>query len=163
MRRDGKDPRLATLSGRLDYLFDSLHPFGRPRYTYREVSEMIKRDQGFDVSAAYINQLCTGKKDNPGVQQIKALARFFGVPTKFLIGEEDVDVIAEQIEELKAVIVRKGTLEAIEDAMGDPGVRLLALQARGMSEPHRGLVSVVLDQLRQLQGLGESHPDKPSP
>ncbi|MBM2623872.1 XRE family transcriptional regulator [Actinoplanes sp. LDG1-06] len=153
-RKDG-DPRLASLQSRLNYLFESVRPAGKPRYSVREVSEAIRHDQGFEISGAYINQLCTGKKDNPGVQQVRALAKFFGVPAGFLFGDGDLDATAGQIELLRSAIEAKEEFQQLDEAMNDPSVRLVAMKARNLSPSHLGFVSAVLDEVRRLEGLGE--------
>lgn len=162
MQRKRNDPRLSTLEGRLNYLFESFRPPGKPRYTVREVSEAIKRDQGFDISAAYINQLCNGKRKNPGVQQVHALEAFFGVPEGFLIGVGNLRGIADQIEQLREAIAAKEKLDReADDALRDPFVELVAVKARGLSELHLPLVSAVLDHVRRLEGLDQQEDASP--
>jgi transcriptional regulator with XRE-family HTH domain len=158
------DPQLVTMQDRLNYLFDTVRPAGKPRYSVRDVAEAIRETQGFDISAAYINHICTGRRENPGVQQVRALATFFGVPAAFLSGEGDLAPIVGELEQLRAAIAAKERLQAADEAMSDPGVRVVALKARGLSTSHLGLVSAVLDQVRRLEGLapeGEEDAGKP--
>ncbi|MFC7533882.1 XRE family transcriptional regulator [Actinoplanes sp. GCM10030250] len=138
---------------RLNYLFETVRPAGKPRYSVREVAEAIKRDQNFDISAAYINYICTGERENPGVQQVRALACFFGVPVAFLLGEGDLGQVSRELDRLRAAVVLKEKLQAADDAMNDPGVRVVALKARGLSPSHLKLVSAMLDQVREIEGL----------
>lgn len=144
---------LTTMRDRLNYLFETVRPVGKPRYSVREVAESIKRDQGFDISAAYINYICTGERENPGVQQVRALAQFFGVPAAFLLGEGDQTPIARELDQLRAAVQFKEKLQAADDAMNDPGVRVIAMKARGLSPSHLKLVSAMLDQVREIEGL----------
>ena len=144
---------LTTMRDRLNYLFETVRPPGKPRYSVREVAEAIKRDQNFDISAAYINYICTGERENPGVQQVSAIARFFGVPAAFLLGEGDTGHVARELEQLRDAVRVREKLEAADDAMNDPGVRVVALKARGLSPSHLKLVSAMLDQVREIEGL----------
>ncbi|WP_328459309.1 helix-turn-helix transcriptional regulator [Actinoplanes sp. NBC_00393] len=144
---------LTSMQDRLNYLFETVRPVGKPRYSVREVAEAIKRDQSFEISAAYINYICTGERENPGVQQVRALARFFGVPAAFLLGDGDPGAVARELEQLRAVVQFKEKLQAADDAMNDPGVRVIALKARGLSPSHLKLVSTMLDQVREIEGL----------
>ena len=148
-------PRFATMRGRLNYLFETVRPVGKERYTYREVAEAIKRDQGFGITAAYINYICTGERDNPGVEQVRALAKFFGVPAAFLFGEGDLSMITTELEQLRAAVIAREQQQLADEALSDPGVRVVAMKARGLSPSHLQLVSAMLDQVRQLEGLDE--------
>jgi transcriptional regulator with XRE-family HTH domain len=141
------------MQDRLNYLFETVRPVGKPRYSVREVAEAIKRDQGFDISAAYINYICTGERENPGVQQVRALACFFGVPASFLLGDGDQSQIARELDQLRAAVRFKEKLQAADDAMNDPCVRVIAMKARGLSPSHLKLVSAMLDQVREIEGL----------
>lgn len=137
---------LATMQERVNYLFETVRPVGKARYSVREVAECIKRDQGFDISGAYINYICTGERENPGVQQVRALATFFGVPVSFLLGEGDLSRVAHELEQLRAAVDAR-------EALADPGVQIVAMKARGLSPSHLKLVSAMLDQVREIEGL----------
>ncbi|MFF5085325.1 helix-turn-helix domain-containing protein [Actinoplanes sp. NPDC000266] len=151
-------PELDTLQERLAYLFDKMRPAGKPRYTYRQASDAIREDQGFTMSGAYIHQLTTGERVNPRIDQVRALARFFGVPPGFLLGDEGSDIVAEQIERLQQAKEAKERLQKLDDAMKDPSVRLVALKARNLSPSHLGLVSAVLDEVLRLEGKEDDDP-----
>lgn len=148
------DPHLGTMQDRLNLLFETVRPAGKPRYSVRDVAEAIRETQGFDISPAYIGHICTGKRENPGVLQVRALATFFGVPVAFLTGDGDLTAIAGELERLREAIAAKELLQAADDAMSDPGVRLVALKARGLSTSHLGLVSAMLDEVGRLERLG---------
>lgn len=148
------DPeRLASMASRLNFLFETVREAHRGRYSYREVAEAITRDQGVKIGASYLHAICTGKQDNPGVQQVEAIAKFFGVRKSFLFGDGDVDGVAEQLEHLRTAVEAKERLQDIDDALSDPVVRIVALKARGLSADHLSLVASVLDQVRQIEGL----------
>jgi transcriptional regulator with XRE-family HTH domain len=138
-----------------------VRPVGKARFSVREVSESIRRDQGVEISPGYIGFLCSGQRDNPGIQQVKALATFFGVPASFLAGDGDPAPITRELEKLAAAIAQREQLEKTDAAMSDPGVLVVAVKARGISPDHLQLVSAMLDQVRQLEGL-EHEPASPA-
>ena len=147
------DRPLNTLAERLTYLFDTVHPPGRHRYTFREVAAAINQNRGEQlISSAYVHHLYTGARDNPGTKQLLALAGFFGVPSTFLTGEADTSTIATQLACLK-------DLSDLQDALADPGVKLLALKARGLSAPHLRLILRMLEEVRALETT--EHPSRP--
>ncbi|WP_422768630.1 helix-turn-helix domain-containing protein [Plantactinospora sp. WMMC1484] len=82
-----------TLAGRLDRLFDRIRkPDGTP-YSLREVADATAA-QGESISHTYIGQLRTGKKSDPNLSHLRALARFFGVPVEYFTSDRlaaDVD------------------------------------------------------------------------
>lgn len=148
-------PQLGTMRERLNYLFATVRPVGKEKYSVRDVSEAIKTQQGFDISAAYISAICTGRKGNPGILHVEALAKFFGVSPGFLVGSGDVDVaaIAEQLERLREAIRTKELLQEADEAMSDPEVRAVVLKARGLPRSYLGMVNAVLDEAKRQEAL----------
>ena len=108
-------PVVSALAERLDHLFRTVHPADRGEYSYREVASMIEASGGPTISAAYINYLRLGRRNNPTLQHLEALANFFGVPMSYFT---DADV-AERVE------LELGLLAAIRDGELDS----LALRA----------------------------------
>ncbi|MEV0732259.1 helix-turn-helix transcriptional regulator [Polymorphospora sp. NPDC050346] len=151
-----REPGLDTFQGRLDHLFQTVRPVGKDRYTVRQVSESIRKNQGVEISAGYISMLCTGERDNPGLQQVEALAKFFGVPPAFLSGHGDTDAVARDLRTLRDAIELKEKLQAADEAMNDPEIRTVALKARGLSADNLKLVNALLDQARKLEGLTQT-------
>jgi hypothetical protein len=76
----------AVLTDRLDHLFRTVHPRGGGPFTPAEVAEAINTAAGEKViSSTYVWQLRTGRRDNPTLRHLSALATFFGVsPHVFL-------------------------------------------------------------------------------
>ncbi len=81
-------PIVAALPERLDHLFRTVHPADRGEYSYREVASMIEASGGPTISAAYINYLRLGRRNNPTIQHLAALADFFGVPVSYFTDAE---------------------------------------------------------------------------
>jgi len=147
------EPSLETLADRLDYLFRTVHPANRGPYSLREVAEAVTAD-GEDISPQYIAFLKTGQRDNPTVKTITALAKFFGVPPGYLLGDGDTAKVTDELQRLSAA-------RDVQEALNDPHIRILALRARGLSEPHLRLVLKMLDEVRQLED-SEPRTDKAS-
>ena len=154
------ESELASLKDRLNYLFETVHPAGKTRYSIREVSEAIRKDQNFEISPAYIAHLCTGERENPGVQQVEALARFFGVPASFLFGDGNHEAVVAELVRLRTAVQAKAELDAAAaEILGDPDVRVLAIKARGLSATNLGYIANILDQIRKLEGLSSEEHD----
>lgn len=128
-----------TFAERLDHLFNEVHPDNRGPYTYAEVADAIKEAGEGAITASGIQQLRTGKRSNPKMETIKALAAFFGVPAGYFFD----DGIAERTEaEIKLVA-----------AMRDQRIAQVALRSAGLSTASLKMVHTVIQQARHLEGL----------
>lgn len=130
----------ATLAGRLDRLFTTVHPKGRGPYSYEEVASGIRRQGGPTISASYIWQLRTGAKDNPTKRHLEALSTFFGVKPAYFFDDDESEKIAAELDALAA--------------MRDAGVRSVALRASGLSDKSLKIISEFIERARELEGLG---------
>ncbi|MEU6285187.1 helix-turn-helix domain-containing protein [Streptomyces sp. NPDC047028] len=134
-----------TFAELLDALFREVHPTGRGPYTYAEVSQGVQEATGFSISASAIQQLRTGKNENPKMATVRALAAFFGVPPSYFFEEE----VAER------TLAEVGLVAAMRDA----DVRRVALRANGLSTSSLEMVTAVIDQARRLEGIPEDSVD----
>jgi len=135
--REGK----GVIAGRLDRLFGSVRPLGRP-YTLREVTEGINERAGETLlSIQYLSQLRNGDRRKPSYDVLQALAGFFGVPVTYF---SDDEVFRRTEDELRVL-----------ELMKDSGVRSLAFRASGISEESLALLSDLLDKLRMAEGVGD--------
>ena len=136
----GVGGRESVLAERLDLLFETVHPAGRGPYTLREAADAINAEAGETIiSAAYLSQLRNGKREEPSHSRLAAIARFFGVDVEYFSGSAPAADAARQAEALAA--------------MQDPGVRAIALRARGLSEPSLAAVLAVIENARRLENL----------
>jgi transcriptional regulator with XRE-family HTH domain len=133
-----------SLADRLNHLFETIHPPGRDPYSNEEVARAI-REQGGDISRAYLSYLRNGERTNPTLQHLQALARFFGVTPAYFF---DDDVAAEIDAQLHVAV-----------ALRDAGVRAVALRAAGLSPKGLHAVAAIIEEVRSLEGL----PKEPSP
>jgi len=128
----------ATLAERIDLLFQTVHP-GRPKpYSIREVADQINEAAGEQViSHGYLWQLRKGRKTNPNITQIAALAAFFGVSPSYFFdapGDEPLD-------------------PATRLALSDDAVRDITLRAHGLPPAALRAIQEMTDSARTLAGL----------
>ena len=128
----------STLAERLNRLFEIVRPRGEERqYTNSEVAAAT------GVSGTYIGYLRRGVRDNPSVDTVQALARFFGVRPSYLV---DDDVDDQQAASTEAQV-------RLFQALDDPGIRQLALRAAAADLSPMGLdaVAAMIDQVKKLE------------
>lgn len=128
----------ATLAGKLDHLFRTVHAPGGGEFSLEAVAKAIADRGGPTISTTYIWQLRRGHRTNPRMSHLEALAGFFGVdPGYFFPGE-----LAAQMEaDLQAAAPFR-----------DPAVRGLASIAQGLTDPTLAVVLELLERLRDLEG-----------
>ncbi|MFJ9418878.1 XRE family transcriptional regulator [Streptomyces sp. NPDC101227] len=132
-------PAQGGLTERLDSLFRSGRPDGKP-WTNDEVAAGIKAgNPKIKVSGAYLSALRTGKRSHPSIDLVVALAGFFAVPVSYLTNPQSTPTLENQI----------AALPQVDQA----GVRSIALRAIGVNDDGLKAVAAVLDHVRQLQGL----------
>jgi transcriptional regulator with XRE-family HTH domain len=128
------------LADRLDHLFRTVHPKDRGPYTHAEVAGAINAAAGDNViSATYVWQLRTGKRDNPTRRHLSALAAFFGVSPMYFFDDQEAGrdaVPAELIAALK-----------------DDAVREVALRAAGLSDRSLKAIQDMIESARTVEGL----------
>jgi transcriptional regulator with XRE-family HTH domain len=108
-----------SLGEKLNQVFDTLHPADRRPYSNREVAAWLGEhaEPGEpSISANYLAMLRSGERDNPTVNHLKAIARFFEIPTAYFL--QDDETAAAVHEDLKMVA-----------AMKDAQVRAIAARA----------------------------------
>ena len=133
-----------SLADKLEHLFRVVHPADRGPYTYEEVAQAVRDRGGPTISAAYIWQLRQGRRDNPTMKHLEALAGFFGVPVSYFFDEEQSRLVDEEIELLQA--------------MRDAEVRDVALRTMQLSPEARRSVSAIIAEL----GRFEDRADRPA-
>jgi transcriptional regulator with XRE-family HTH domain len=146
---DNSEGRRRTLADKLAHLYVTVRPAGRSKpYTDREVAAAITA-QGVEISASYLNLLRTGRKTNPTLRHLQALAQFFGVPVAYLCDDGTV-------ERVDAELARLTELRELQDALNTPEVRVVALKARGLSPASLERLGDIIDHVRQLERQGRT-------
>lgn len=129
----------AGLAAKLDRLFTTMRPSPDREYTHDEVAQAIGTGGGPTISATYVWQLRTGRRDNPTKRHLEALAGFFGVAPAYFFDDERAGEIERQL--------------ALVAAMRDAGVRSVALRASGLSQQSIDALLLMVERVRQLEGV----------
>ena len=98
--------RLSTLADKVNWLLDNARPAEQRTLTNAEVSALIERVTGEQVSHTTIWKLRNGQATNPQLRVIEALVRTFGVPPSFFFedyGEHRGGPLQEQVEMLAMI------------------------------------------------------------
>lgn len=138
-----------TLAEKIDRCFITMHPPGRGPYTNPEVSTAMA-ELGVTASSSYLWHLRVGKRTNPTLEQIQALAKVFHVPAAYFVGND------EEVEHIDAQM-------AVVRAMRDPGVRDVALRAGALSPAGLRAVVGVLREFESTPGLAQGRSRKTPP
>ncbi|NGO46207.1 helix-turn-helix domain-containing protein [Streptomyces ureilyticus] len=138
---EGVTPEQRTLAQKLDHLFLTIHPRGRGPYTHEEVASAIQRSGGATISASYIWSLRTGKKDNPTMKHLEALAGFFGVAPAYFFDDESSERIDAQL--------------SLIASMRDNHVVEVATRASGLSVETLETIKGFIERARTLEGLAD--------
>lgn len=129
-----------SLGEKLEHLFAHAHPAHRGPYSNEEIAEKV-RASGGEISANYIWLLRKGRRDNPTMKALEALAEVFGVPTAYFFDEA---VESDTNAELEVVM-----------AMRDADVKSVALRAAGLSSQGLAQVKSIIEHIRQIEGLSK--------
>ncbi|MGQ7350647.1 helix-turn-helix domain-containing protein [Quadrisphaera oryzae] len=129
-----------SLADKVDHLFRTVRS-SRGEYTYEQVASEIRDAGGPTISAAYVWMLRNGKRDNPTMKHLEALASFFGVPAAYFFDDEVSRAVNEQL--------------SLVAAMRDAGVRKIAMRASGLSSESLGTIVDMIERVRALEGLPE--------
>ncbi|HEY2060011.1 XRE family transcriptional regulator [Amycolatopsis sp. NBC_01480] len=131
-------PAQRTFAEKLSTLIDSARADGHAPHSYREMSAAIERAGGPAMSPAYLQQLATGKRVNPKIHYVEALAKLFAVPVTYFFEDE-----AEQ---------GTGTGGA------DVEAKLMAMRAQELSPQGRRQVMALLDLVERYEKADRESP-----
>lgn len=128
-----------TFAQRLDLLFRATHPRDRNEVGYQEVADALVLAGGPKVTPNYLYMLRTGRRTNPRMDLVRALARYFNVPAGYFIDDDVAEKYTEQLQLLQA--------------LRDSGLAGLVLSAQGLSPESQEVLTAILDRLRAADGL----------
>ncbi len=141
-QQDGGMSRLAV---QLNHLFATVpRPDGRELWTNEDAAAAMTA-AGVAMSAAYLSQLRTGKRDNPSARHLAAIASLLGVPMEYFF---DPEVTAKIDADLRLLV-----------AVRDAGVQAIALRAQGLSEESLSGVAGMIEHIRRLEQISEKPPE----
>ncbi|WP_433599316.1 helix-turn-helix domain-containing protein [Nocardia sp. CA-135953] len=129
---------MADFAGRLNKLFETVHPPGRRSHTNAEVAAALT-NSGQPISKPYLSQLRSGQRANPSNETMAALAKFFKVKPDYFVNE----VYAAKIDH---------DLELLSQLQGYH-LRRLSSRAFDLSEESQNLLATMAEKLRASEGL----------
>lgn len=139
------EPDGRSLADKLNCLFTRVtEPDGR-EYSNEYVASAIRDASDVTISQSYIWQLRKGKKDNPTLKHLQALANFFGVPAAYFFDDRVTDRVSTQLAALEAERQRRAVNADREDA------RVMAMRAGELSDERRKQVMDLLDVIYKLE------------
>ncbi|MFV1501314.1 helix-turn-helix domain-containing protein [Mycobacterium kansasii] len=127
------------LAAKLNKLFDIVRKPNEPPMSNQAAVEKIQEKTGVAISATYMWQLRNGSRTNPTVQHVRAIAKFFGVSTAYLVDNDSDEKIEAQL----------GLLVNLRDS----GVRDLAARASGLTPDALRGVAAMVDAARRIERL----------
>lgn len=141
------EQRGRSLAEKLEHLLSVTARAGHKAPSNEDVATAINIAAGEKtISATYVWQLRTGRKTNPTMRHLEALAQYCGVSAAYFLNDDESVKIDEQL--------------ALLDALKQSDARNIALRSTELSESSRQAVSNMIDQLRKLEGLSDSGSDQ---
>jgi transcriptional regulator with XRE-family HTH domain len=142
-RRGVRERAGRSLADKLNHLFASVKRRTGHEFSNEHVASAVREQSGVTISQSYIWQLRKGKKDNPTLKHLQALADFFGVPVAYFFDARVTDRIEEQLE----------VLVAAQATLNEEGsqARLMAMRAGELSPERRRQVMELLDVVYRLE------------
>ncbi len=122
-----------TFAEKLSALIDSVRADEGAPHSYRELSAAIDRAGGPAMSPAYLQQLATGKRVNPKIHYVEALARLFGVPVTYFFEDQEAQPVGE--------------------------AKLMAMRAQELSPQGRRQVMDLLELVERFERAEREQPD----
>ena len=93
------------------------------------------------MSPAYLWQLRHGVRTNPTKEHLEAIATFFGVSPAYFYDDPAARDLVDRL--------------ALAGALQNEHVAKLALRANGLSDETLAAVARIIEQARQIEGLGD--------
>jgi len=128
---------MPTLAAKLDRLFATMRRKGGTEPSNATVAAAITEQLGVPISHTYIWLLRTGRRDNPSLQHLTALATYFGVPVTYFLDDEEAARVERDLELLST--------------LRENGVTDIALRAADLSQDSRDAVSDLITRLLKLE------------
>ncbi|MFI9755784.1 XRE family transcriptional regulator [Streptomyces collinus] len=135
--------RRPELKDRLNRLFDVVHPPDRGPYSNSEVAKLMAERGLETVTSTYLWMLRTGRRDNPTMRHLEALASFFGVPAAYWF---DDDVAEKTAQDLQLFALLR-----------DSKVKNVLLRLSDVSADGKDAVLGLVDSVRKMEGLPPSN------
>lgn len=95
------DPMGDVLVRRVNRLFETRHPADRGPYSNADIADRATA-HGYEISAAAIQQIRSGRRSNPTVRVLRGLAAAFDVPITYFFEDEAADTQSSLPSEVRA-------------------------------------------------------------
>jgi transcriptional regulator with XRE-family HTH domain len=120
-----------TLADKVNWLILNAQPSGQGPYSNQDVSFLIAKATGEEISPTTIWKLRNGKGTNPQIRVIEALGKTFGVPAAFFFEEWDdhqLGLAKEQVEMLTLVRSAGISVQQLRGVLGmsDEGLQVVS-------------------------------------
>lgn len=129
-----------SLSDRLNRLFERIPSPTRQLYTNAAAAAELT-EAGTPITAMYMGELRSGKKDNPSFKVLAGIARMFGVKLDYFTDDSYAAEIDRQINQL--ILARDNRIEGMMTRVTD-------LSDEGIEN-----LDGIIRQIRKLEGLTE--------
>lgn len=154
--------RRDTMGDRLGFLIETIHPVSRGPYTYQEIAEGTRQLPGPSVSHGTVQTIRLNNNPNPGIDSIRAIAKFFGVTVGYLADGENAEAIEQRIEEriarLREETGKAAAADEFAQVLEDEQVKAAAFRLSGLSAGSMRSVTGLIKQLRKAEGLPDVNP-----
>jgi transcriptional regulator with XRE-family HTH domain len=127
-----------SLADRLNRLFDRIPSSTRQLYTNAAAAAELTAS-GTPITAMYMGELRSGKKDNPSFKLLAGIARMFGVKLDYFTDDSYAAEIDRQINQL--ILARDNRIEGMMTRVTD-------LSDEGIEN-----LDGIIRQIRKLEGL----------
>jgi ESX-1-secreted protein regulator len=137
----------ASFREKLERLFVAVrHPDGS-QYSLADVAAAVNAEGSAKLSASYLSELRSGRKDNPSIWVVSALARFFGQPIEYFL--DDRDPVASRDDHGDAVVAmdRLSSDDRLRRALDSHDVRRIAMRASRLTPEDRDRVADLIERL----------------
>lgn len=132
----------SSFADKLDRLFQIVRPAGTNReYTYREVVEGVADRGAPPISESYLYMLRSGRRDNPGMKLIEALASFFGTSVTYFYDDPETSVLNDEVQ--------------LVAALRNSSIRELALRSVNLSTGNLRHLLGIVEQVQEMERLSE--------
>ncbi|WKV74198.1 helix-turn-helix domain-containing protein [Streptomyces sp. PCS3-D2] len=153
---EGAPPSRGVIGDRLDHLIKELHPPGRPPFSEREIARKMAEKAEPDVPTlthASISNIRNGTTKNPGVDSLRALAKFFGVPVAYFLDDNVAEVTDRRMREIKEGAERARASDELAEVLEDNDVRAIAFRLNGLSTKALRGIRGIVEGARDSEGL----------
>ncbi|MER7507976.1 helix-turn-helix transcriptional regulator [Streptomyces lavendulae] len=145
-----------VIADRLDHLIKELHPAGKEPFSPREIARRIQeaaQEGDPTLTHASISNIRNGTTRNPGVDSLRALAKFFGVPVAYFLDDHVAEVTDRRMKEIKESAERAQATDDLAKVMEDGDVRAIAFRLNGLSAKALQGIRGIVEGVRDSEGL----------